>query len=197
MVEIARMYNIREEDQQTKAKEIYRKVLDDYPESLAVHEAALRLAHIYFFNPERDSSEKGVAVLEEHLAKYPENPLASIMHFRLVHWYEQAFRDYENGLRHAFALSKYKMADPWRWATMYWNIAQTLRVRFGKEEESLKWYKKILTDTSRDAMGLVTKQVIAEIEGKTVEQVEQEIEEMIAERKQQEGQNPGKGGDRE
>ena len=63
---------------------------------------------------------------------------------------------------------------------MYWNIAQTLRVRFGKEEESLKWYKKILTETSRDAMGLVTKQVIAEIEGKTVEQVEQEIEEMIA-----------------
>ena len=89
--------------------------------------------------------------------------MASIMHFRLTHWYEQARRDYDKGLYHALNLAKYKMCDPVRWGPMYWNIAQTLRIRHNKPLEALPWYQKILDDCPRSVLKLSARQIIEEI----------------------------------
>ena len=41
----------------------------------------------YFFEVESRFADKGVELLERHLERYPDNPLASVMHMRLNIWY--------------------------------------------------------------------------------------------------------------
>jgi tetratricopeptide (TPR) repeat protein len=146
-----------------RAKVFYQRVRDEYPTSLAIHEATLRIAMGYFFDMEPEQVAIAIEMLEKHMKDYPDNPLASIMLFRLSYWYSEIERDYEKSIKHGLVLGEMKMADPQRWGMQFWGVAQTLRYRLNQPEEAIKWYQKIIDDCPRYYLVLPARRAIAEL----------------------------------
>jgi tetratricopeptide (TPR) repeat protein len=163
LLELAYLSGTDTPEQRKTARKYYHNIFKKYPESIATHEAALRLASTYFFEIDPKLNSKAVETLENHLKKYPDNPLASIMRFRLTYWYEEVLRDYGKGLEHALILGELKMADPYRWPMQYWNIAQMYRIKFNKPLEAIKWYQKIIDECPRDYLVFAAKQYVKEL----------------------------------
>ena len=155
-----------------RGRQYYNNVLQRHPGSLAIHEAALRLAGGYFYELEPEMAAKGIQTLEEHMEKYPDNPLASVMLFRLQFWYAEVNRDYDKSVEYGLELGEFMMADPQRWGIQLWSLAQMMRIRQNRPVESLKWYKKIV-EVCHDYpfMVLSAKEIINEI---TMQQNEKE-----------------------
>jgi tetratricopeptide (TPR) repeat protein len=163
IIELACLQGTDTLQERQNARKHYYNILKKYPLSTSIHEAALRLASTYFYEIEPELNSNAVKVLEEHLKKYPDNPLASTMRFRLVYWYEEVNRNYEKGLEHALVLGELKMADPYRWPMQYWNIAQMYRIKFKKPAEAIKWYQKIIDESPRDYLVYAAKQFVKEL----------------------------------
>lgn len=133
-----------------RARDYLLSAMQRDPNSLAAHEAVLRLSNLYFYEVDPALAIKGVEILENHLKQYPTNLLAYLMHFRLSYWYQDVYRDYELGLNHSLHAAKFGMSDPQRQCMVYWNIAQIYRLRMNKPEQACIWYKKIIIEYPRD-----------------------------------------------
>ena len=160
MMELAYLLGTDTLQERNNGRKYYLQIIEKYPNSPAIHEATLRMASTYFFEIDPELNSNAVKVLEEHLKKYPDNPLVSTMRFRLAYWYEEVDRDYEKGLEHALILGELKMADPYRWPMQYWNIAQMYRIKFNKPAEAVKWYQKIVDEAPRDYLVYAAKEFI-------------------------------------
>jgi tetratricopeptide (TPR) repeat protein len=145
------------------AREYYRRLLEQYPDSLAIHESVVRLAGTYFHELDPNLTEIGTEILEKHLEKYPDNPLASIMRFRLFYWYAEVEKDYDRAIKHGAKLGEMKMANSDRWGQQYWSVAQIYLYKLNEPQEALKWYKKIVDERSRDLFVFPAKQKIKQI----------------------------------
>jgi hypothetical protein len=100
-----------------------------------------------------------LAVLENHLELYPDNPLAGTMHYRVGYFYFACLQDYEKALPHSVATSTLRMEDPYRWPEDYWHTAMNF-MRLNRPEEALPWFQKILTDKPTSRESLPAKQMI-------------------------------------
>lgn len=150
--------------QRQAAREYYQKILEQYPDSLAIHESVVRLAGTYFYELDPNLTKVGTEILESHLEKYPDNPLASIMRFRLFYWYAEVEKDYEHAIKHGAILGELKMSNSDRWGQQYWSVAQIYHYKLNMPREALKWYKKIIADeTPLNLFTFSAKQKIKEI----------------------------------
>ena len=154
LMERGSLEDLETEAGRVAARSFFRKVLEEYPESLAIHETALRLAGTYLGRTlDPDLIREGLAVLEDHIERHPDNPLVGSMHYRVGYFYFACFQDYEKALPHSVATSTLRMEDPYRWPEDYWHTAMNF-MRLDRPEEALPWFQKILTDkpTSREAL---------------------------------------------
>ena len=163
LMERGSLEDLETEAGRAAARSFFRRVLEEYPESLAIHETALRLAGTYLgrtLDPEL--IREGLAVLENHIENHPDNPLVGTMHYRVGYFYFACFQDYEKALPHSVATSTLRMEDPYRWPEDYWHTAMNF-MRLNRPEEALPWFEKILIDkpTSREALS--AKQMIERI----------------------------------
>jgi len=153
LMERGSLEDLETEAGRVAARLFFGRVLEEYPESLAIHETALRLAGTYLgrtLDPEL--IREGLAVLEKHIERHPDNPLVGTMHYRVGYFYFACLQDYEKALPHSVATSTLKMEDPYRWPEDYWHTAMNF-MRLNRPEEALPWFEKILIDkpTSREA----------------------------------------------
>jgi tetratricopeptide (TPR) repeat protein len=163
LMERGSLEDLETEAGQVAARSFFRRVLEEYPESLAIHETALRLAGTYLgrtLDPEL--IREGLTVLEDHIENHPDNPLVGTMHYRVGYFYFACLQDYEKALPHSVATSTLRMEDPYRWPEDYWHTAMNF-MRLDRPEEALPWFEQILIDkpTSREA--LPAKQMIERI----------------------------------
>ena len=145
-------------------RDTYQRVIDEYPNSVAIHEATVRLAGSYYTELDPALVQLATSLLENHLSEHPDNPLASVMHFRLMYWYQEVDRDYDLGLKHSITLGEMKMSDPARWGQHMWSTAQTYRLRKNNPTEALRWYRKIVEEAPNDRMVGDAKQMIELLE---------------------------------
>ena len=148
------------------AREYFRRILQDYPQSLATHEAAVRLASSWFFEVQPEVSIRGVQILEEHLRRHPDNPLASTMHYRIAFWYLSVAQDYPKGVPHLVRQGEMKLCDPFRWGQNYWQIAQFLNEGLNLPEEAVPWYGKVIAEAPGTAMVLSARKRLAQLRRK-------------------------------
>ena len=151
------------------AREYFRRILQDYPQSLATHEAAVRLASSWFFEVQPEASIRGVQILEEHLRRHPDNPLASTMHYRIAFWYLSVVQDYPKGVPHFVRQGEMKLCDPFRWGQNYWQIAQFLNDGLNLPEEAVPWYEKVIAEAPGTAMVLSARKDLAHLRRKMAE----------------------------
>ena len=136
-----------------EARSYFRRVLDDYPESVAIHEAAVRLANTYCFEVDRPDSDQALEILENHLEAHPDNPLAAGMHLLLTIWYSNIRQDYRAAAPYAIKLGELQQGNPYRWSESYWRVATIFHKGLGDLEEAARWYRKLIeiTPTARQA----------------------------------------------
>ncbi len=164
LMRIGALYDISIEKERRSSREVFTAIIQDYPQSTAIHEAVLRLSATWFRELDSEQIQKGITLLEEHLETYPQNPLASIMHFRLAYWYASVEKDYKKSLVHRLKLAEFKMSDPHRWALQYWGIAQTYRLKTQEYDKALYWYRKLIEECPRDLLNFPAQLMIKKIE---------------------------------
>lgn len=147
-----------------ESRRIFRHILDKYPDSAAVHEAAIRLASTYFFESLQPEAHRGVEILEEHLAKYPGNPLEPVMLLRMQLWVFEIVQDYEKSARYASRLGEMRMSDPQRWGRHFFHIAQTYRLGLNQPEEAARWYRELIEVTPNSRHVLSAKKILESME---------------------------------
>lgn len=146
-----------------EARGYFLRILKDFPDSLAIHEAAVRLASSWFFEVRPEVSRRGVEILEEHLRRYPDNPLASTMHYRIAFWYLSVAQNYPKGVPHLVRQGEMKLCDPFRWGQNYWQVAQFLRFGLKRPEEAVLWYEKVIAEAPGTAMVLSARKELAQL----------------------------------
>lgn len=164
LLELGRLLSGETPEAREAERGIYHRVLDEYPDSVAIHEATVRLAGSYFSELDPGQVGRATTMLESHLKAYPDNPLSSVMHFRLMYWYQEVDRDYDRGLEHSIALGEMKMSDPARWGQHMWNTAQVYLLRKNNPTEALRWYKRIVEVAPNDRMVGDARQMIERLE---------------------------------
>ena len=163
LMERGSLEDLETEAGRAAARTYFRRVLAEYPESLAIHETALRLAGTYLgrtLDPEL--IREGLAVLEDHIERHPDNPLVGTMHYRVGYFYFACLQDYEKALPHSVATSTLRMEDPYRWPEDYWHTAMNF-MRLDRPAEALPWFEKILIDKPRSREALSAKQMVERI----------------------------------
>lgn len=166
-------------EENAESRRIFRHILDHYPDSPAVHEVAIRLASTYFFESLRPESHRGVEILEEHLAKYPGNPLEPVMLLRLQLWIFEIQQDYEKSVGYASRLGEMRMSDPQRWGRHFFHIAQTYRLGLNQPEKAARWYREIIEVTPKGRHTLSAKKIINEMNSEAVSDKEAVVQERI------------------
>ncbi len=147
------------------ARPHFKRVLSEYPDSAARHEAVLRLASTYFYELDLPLADRGAELLETHLREEPGNPLAVVMHFRLAQWYNEIHQETGRTLPHARHTALEKMSDPFRWSIMYWQVAEIYRLRLGQPEKAIPFYVKIIVECPQSVHIWSAKQRIETLTG--------------------------------
>lgn len=163
LLELGIMENVYTLEGKLEARRRYQQVLSSYPDSLAIHETALRLADTYLGKSMHPAEiEVGLSILEEHIEKYPDNPLVGSMHYRLGYFYFACRQDYEKSLPHSVANSTLRMEDPYRWSEDFWHTAMNF-MRLNRVEEALPWFEKIANERPEAREALPAKEMIIRI----------------------------------
>lgn len=165
LLELARMESYSSDEGRIRIRAYLQRMFEHYPESIAVHEAAIRLASSYFYETNPELTAHGVAILEDHLELHPENPLASIMHFRLGYWYTEAMHAHDRALPHSLRLGHLRMADPFRWSRHFWHIAQLFRLKFNDPESAWFWLEMIVEEAPQSEHTYTARMLLREREG--------------------------------
>lgn len=164
LVELGALQAIKAQPRQEAGRKHYRRVLAHYPESPAIHEAALRLANSLLYELKDPEMQEGAALLEEHLKRHPDNPLAVVMHYRLDYYYGDIRLDYAASLPHAIRVADMKLSDPFRWSRQYWHVAEILRLRLGRPIEAARWYRRLVEECPTSMHAFDAARILAQIE---------------------------------
>lgn len=164
LIEIGTLKVDKSRPNQEPGRAYYRRVLADYPDTVAVHEAALRLANSLLYELADAEMEEGAKILEDHLRRHPDNPLAVIMHFRLDYYYNDIRQDYAACLPHAIKVAEMKFSDPFRWSRQYWHVAEILRLRLGRADEAMRWYRRIVEECPTSEHAYMAGRILREFE---------------------------------
>lgn len=140
----------------------FERVLTEFPGRPAADEAVLKFAGAKIAEGDRASVLRGVAALESHLAQHPGNPSAVVMHLRLDYTYCVILQDYANSLRHAEAVCRLRLRDPFRWSRQLWHTAELHRRFSGDRERAAHYYRMILTEAPRSEHAWPARQRLAE-----------------------------------
>lgn len=171
LIELGILHTRKERSGGATARPFFQQVLDEYPDSPAIHEALLRLAGTWFYDIDDEYSARGFRHLERHIEEHPGNPLAIIMHFRLAHWSFEVFQDYSRGLPHSRYVAREGMSDPSRWPFINWQVAEVYRLRLGQPDKAIPFYARIILDSPRSMHVLGAKKRIEELTGRSWEEV--------------------------
>lgn len=164
LMELGMLEDLESVEGRRRARQYYEEVLESYPESVAVHEVVLRLADTYLrFELDSTLIERGLAVLENHIYRYPDNPLVGSMHYRLAYFYYACLQDYERSLPHAIRIGELRMEDPFRRPADNWQTAMNF-LRLGRVEEALPWFERIVRENPQSRQVLSARQMIDTIE---------------------------------
>lgn len=147
-----------------RSRGFFERILEEFPESVVVHEAAIRLSSSYFFEVEREYADRGVEILERHLRRYPDNPLIVVMHMRLSVWYFAVHRNFEKSQEHAVKLGTLRLSDPFRWSRNYWHIAQTYRFAFNDPAAAAPWFRRIIEEAPKSPHVFLARKILRQIE---------------------------------
>lgn len=164
LMELGMLEDVESADGRVRARTYYERVLGSYPDSVAVHEVVLRLADTYLrFELDEDLIDRGLAVLEDHIRRYPDNPLVGTMHYRLAYFYYACLQDYERSLPHAVILGELRMEDPFRRPADNWQTAMNF-LRLGRVAEALPWFERIIRENPGSRQVLSARQMVRTIE---------------------------------
>ena len=164
LMELGMLEDVESADGRARARAYYERVVGSYPESVAVHEVVLRLADTYLrFELDGDLVDRGLGVIEEHIRRYPDNPLVGTMHYRLAYFYYACLQDYERSLPHAVRLGELRMEDPFRRPADNWQTAMNF-LRLGRAADALPWFERIIRENSQSRQVLSARQMVRAIE---------------------------------
>jgi tetratricopeptide (TPR) repeat protein len=163
LLALGELQGVDSDEQRSRATQYYQQVLEKYPDSIAIHEAALQNFSASSYDMNHEVWSEKAALLEEHLNRYPINPLATTMHYRLTAWYGMNY-EHKKALYHNIIIGKKRMCDPFRWSGNWWGIAQTLYYFCDLPELSILWHQKILDYCPRSRLRLPARQRIEAIQ---------------------------------
>lgn len=145
-------------------RRVLQGVIDNYPDSEAIHEAVLALAHTYFTVNERQLADKGIEILKAHLEKYPESQLKRIILYRLSYRIAETNQEYAKALPYAERLGELKMCDPFRWGMQFWLVAQIYNRELDMPEKAIYWYRKLIEECKFDQRVYSCKKMIEKLQ---------------------------------
>jgi tetratricopeptide (TPR) repeat protein len=134
-----------------RARGLYEIILKVYPEHPVADEAALRLAMTYLEKVgDRPAEDRGVYLLEKHLAARPTNYLASVMHYLLGDLAQRRL-DWRRAVEQWIAAdAKGGVTNLAERAALYNRIAHAAEHHLKDYALAAKWWERIVTDIQRD-----------------------------------------------
>lgn len=150
-------------DPQT-VRTLFEHIIDTYPHSEAIHEAALALAHSRFTARDANLAQRGIDILKDHLQKYPDSELERILLYRLSYRLAETNQDYVEALPYAEKLGEMMMCDPFRWGMQFWLVAQIYNRELNDPEKAIYWYNKIIEKCDHDQRMYSAKQMIEKLQ---------------------------------
>jgi hypothetical protein len=133
-----------------KARELYGRILRDWPKSRHIHQAALYRAQDLIFTMDPEKARAGVGEMQAWLAKHPENPLAALQWSLIGQAQMYPLKD------DAAALAAFEKAlagglpQQVRRDSFYWRNAR-LAEQVGDKEKAISYYARIITEVARSA----------------------------------------------
>jgi len=163
MFQVARAYEIHlRTPQMAKARELYRQILADYPDSTVAAEATWRLGANLIWRSDKRMQLEGQKVLEDFIAKHPNHELASSMHLVLgdaavtrekfryavdqyIAAYEKGIAPHKRRLRAVYQIANiaYQRLDDIELAEKYYTIAVEKYWNWGGAFEAKEALKEI------------------------------------------------------
>lgn len=167
MLELARLHELEDFPGDVKgveeARAVYQDILDKQQGTTLGAEAAVRYAMTYLKDFKDPANlEKGINLLTEYLASYPDNQLAAVM-WQTIAYVEDRYRldpaasltAYEEARKHGFAVPARKDNDLW--------IMSQLAEQVGDKEKTIALYQDVISETPRSAHGTLARQRLEEL----------------------------------
>lgn len=142
-----------DEPQPEAARELYQKVVSDWPDDAIAGEATLRIAAIDVQTYETQKVQRGVALLESWLASHPHDPLASVMWKYIGDTCYRPLRDYRKAVESYRKADAIGLLERGREGPVYWRAAVLAERELKDFPAAIEFYTKIvlITPTSGKA----------------------------------------------
>lgn len=128
-----------------QARRWYQKVVDGWPNDRLAGEATFRIASTYVQTYETEQVKRGVRILEDWLAKHPDDPMASGMWQYLGDTYFYPLEDYRRSLDCYIRADTIGLLEKGREGPVYWRMAVIADRYLQDRDMAVKYYTKIIT----------------------------------------------------
>jgi len=154
LLALARVYELESVDSPhedlRKARLFYRRCTERYPDHLAGHEAALRLAETYTNTMDREQAAKGIEILKNWLAEHPDNLLRGLMFKVAADAFLFTLEDYRNAQDYYVRYAENGIYNRRKMGDVFWRIAFLAQHKTGDRDVAVKYYKKMVEDLDAD-----------------------------------------------
>ncbi len=145
-------------------REIFRRLISGYPNSLPACQAAIYLAESYFDAPSLESRKEGFDILEKFIAGYhgPAHYLVPV-HLSADINYIYLNRDYHKSVKHLKAAYKLGIANPRTSEQVLFRIGRLLDFRLHDYKGAYNYYRQFLKEYPNSRFGPVVKRYLRKL----------------------------------
>jgi tetratricopeptide (TPR) repeat protein len=133
-----------------KARELYQKLIQDWPSSAQVHQAVLYRGQLAIYSMDPAQAVDGVSELKSWLASHPDNPLASLQWMLVALAYTQPLNEPLQAVDAYLQAERVGLPETIKLDSYYWCIAN-LAEKGGDRKTASKYYRLIVTEGLRSS----------------------------------------------
>lgn len=128
-----------------KARELYSRIIKEFPESKLADAAALFKAQLDIYSTNKTEILKGIDFTLSWLKKRPTNVFASLQNHLIAGAYYRDLNDPVKSIEYNLKVEKLGLPPLTQMDYFYWNVANMAEIS-GMTNVAVKYYKKVITD---------------------------------------------------
>ncbi len=136
---------LKDKPDKAKARELYERIIIEWPSSRLKHAAALHKAQLDIFSNDKNKFQQGMEFMNEWLKKYPTNLFASLQWQLLGTAYHRNLDEPFKAMETYLKAEEVGLPPLTQLDSFYWLVAG-LASEGGETNIAVKYYKKIITD---------------------------------------------------
>jgi len=139
------------------AIEFYKRILQDWPNSICADQAALYMAQSFTFSMNKKIAEAGIKELESWIKSHSNNPYASTQWLFIAETYRMPMEDIDSSIDASIRAIDSGLPMGAKADDVYWQIA-SMAENVGKKDIAKTFYARIIIEEQRSRFGYMAQQ---------------------------------------